>query len=93
MVQVLSFQMHRFVNLTTEAKDTLPLRDYLFDQTYGLSDGSSVLLCFEKQKLENKKELEINIAECGFGAGNMKFTFKNSDIQKMPAMQYLPATQ
>jgi hypothetical protein len=59
MVQVLSFQMHRFVNLTTEAKDTLPLRDYLFDQTYGLTDGNSVLLCFEKQNWKIRKSWKL----------------------------------
>jgi hypothetical protein len=88
MVQVLSFQMHQFVNLTTPQKDTIPLADYLFDQTYGMSDGNTLLLCFDNQKLANKKELEINVAECGFGTGNVKFNFLQKDIDKTPALDY-----
>ncbi|WP_205511073.1 hypothetical protein [Longitalea arenae] len=88
MVQVLSFQMPRFVNVTTAAKDTVPLRDYLFDQTYGMSDGNTVLLCFEKAQLQNKKDIEINVAECGFGTGNLKFHFEEKDIKKVPALDY-----
>ena len=88
MVQVLSFQMHRFVNCTTPQKDTVPLADYLFDQTYGMSDANTVLLCFDKEKLGNKKELEVNIAECGLGTGNLKFKFNQKDIQHVPALDY-----
>lgn len=88
MVQVLSFQMPRFVNVTTTAKDTVPLRDFMFDQTYGMSDGNTVLLCFEKEQLQNKKDLEINIAECGFGIGNLKFHFDQKDIERVPALDY-----
>jgi hypothetical protein len=88
MVQVLSFQMHRFVNVTTPQKDTVPLADYLFDQTYGMSDANTVLLCFDKEKLGNKKELEVNIAECGLGTGNLKFKFNQKDLQKVPALDY-----
>jgi hypothetical protein len=88
MVQVMSFQMHQFVNLTTPEKDTIPLADYLFDQTYGMSDGNTILLCFDKQKLSNKKKLEINVGECGFGTGNLKFHFEQRDIERVPALDY-----
>lgn len=88
MIQVLSFQMHQFVNLTTPAKDTVELTDFLFDQTYGMSDGNTVLLCFDKQKLQEKSKLEVNIAECGFGIGNLKFHFDQKDIERVPALDY-----
>jgi hypothetical protein len=88
MVQVLSFQMHRFVNVTTPQRDTLPLADYFFDQTYGMSDGNTLLLCFDKEKLKNRKELEINIAECGMGTGNLKFLFNREDLDAVPKMNY-----
>jgi hypothetical protein len=88
MVQVLSFQMHRFVNCTTPQKDTVPLADYLFDQTYGMSDGNTVLLCFDKEKLGTTRELDVNLAECGLGTGSMKFRFDQKDIQKVPALDY-----
>jgi hypothetical protein len=88
MVQVLSFQMSRFVNITTPAKDTVSLSDFLFDQTYGMSDGNTVLLCFDREKLHNKKDIEVNIAECGFGTGSLKFHFNEKDLERVPALDY-----
>lgn len=88
MVQVLSFQMSRFVNLTTAQKDTVELSDYLFDQTYGMSDGNTLLLSFEKKKIEHSSAIEINIGECGFGTGALKFSFERADIDKVPGLDY-----
>jgi hypothetical protein len=88
MVNVLSFQMRQFVNATTTAKDTVELNDFMFDQTYGMSNGNTVLLCFDKQKLLNKEEIDINVSECGFGTGNLKFSFDQSDINKVPSLDY-----
>jgi len=88
MVQVLSFQMGQFVNLTTPKRDTVQLADYLFDQTYGMSDANTVLLSFEKEKIESSKSLEINIGECGFGTGALKFVLDKKDIDKMPKLDY-----
>jgi hypothetical protein len=88
MVQVFSFQMHQFINVTTSQKDTLPLADYLFDQTYGMSDGNTMLLCFDREKLINKETLDVNIAECGLGTGSLKFRFKQKDLAKLPELNY-----
>lgn len=88
MVQVLAFQMSNFVNLTTPQRDTLELSDYLFDQTYGMSDGNTILLSFDKQKIEKSSALEINIGECGFGTGSLKFILDKKDIDKVPTLDY-----
>lgn len=88
MVQVFSFQMHRFVNLTTPQLDTIPLADYLFDQTYGMSDGNTILLCFDKAKLQDKDMLHINVAECGLGTGALQFSFKRKQIDRLPALDF-----
>jgi len=88
MVQVLSFQMNRFINLTTAQKDTVELGDYLFDQTYGMSDGNTLLMSFKKKKIEHSSAVEINIGECGFGTGALKFTIERKDIDKVPGLDY-----
>jgi hypothetical protein len=88
MVQVLAFQMHNFINLTTPQRDTLALGDYLFDQTYGMSDGNTLLLSFSKEKVLKSSALEINIGECGFGTGSMKFILDKKDIENMPKLDY-----
>jgi hypothetical protein len=88
MLQVFSFQMNRFVNLTTPQKDTVELSDYLFEQNYGMGDGNTILLSFEKNKIQNRKDLEINIGECGLGIGNLKFRFEKENLDKIPKLDY-----
>ncbi|HRO46351.1 hypothetical protein [Agriterribacter sp.] len=89
MVQVLSFQMNRYVSLiTSPQRDTVELSDYLFDQTYGMSDGSNLLLCFDKNKMKESDFFDINIDECGFGTGALKFRIRKSDIAKVPRLDY-----
>jgi len=77
-----------FVNITTSAKDTVLLADFLFNQTYGMSDGNTVLLCSDKEKLQNRKDLEVNLAECGFKTGNLKLHFNQKDMERVPALDY-----
>jgi hypothetical protein len=88
MVQVFAFQMNQFVNLTTPQKDTIPLADYLFDQTYGMSNGNTILLAFNKNKIADKKNIEINIGECGLGIGDLKFRFEKENLDKIPKLDY-----
>lgn len=85
MVQVLSFRMAQFVNLTTPMRDTVELSDYIFDQTYGMSNGNTVLLSFDKSQIRGK-EIYINLAECGFGTGALQFMFNKNDIDRMPML-------
>jgi hypothetical protein len=88
MVSVLSFELPRLVNLTTPQRDTVALTDYLFEQSYGMSDGNSILLAFAKEKLKNKSEIEINVAECGLGVGALKFRFHTQDLENTPRLAY-----
>ncbi|MCF3107872.1 hypothetical protein LL912_03685 [Niabella sp. CC-SYL272] len=86
MLQVLAFRMGQYINLTTPARDTLPVADYFFDQTYGMSNGNTLLLCFPKSGLERAAAFDINIAECGFGTGALKFRFEKDDIEATPRL-------
>jgi hypothetical protein len=88
MVSVLSFELPRLVNLTTPQRDTVALADYLFEQSYGMSDGNSILLAFSKEKLKNTPEIEINVAECGLGTGALKFRFHTQDLENTPRLAY-----
>jgi hypothetical protein len=88
MVSVLSFEMPRFVNLTTEKRDTVELKDYYFDQTYGMSSSSTVLLAFDRERIKESSSLQVNLSECGFGVGALKFSFKKQDLDHIPALDY-----
>jgi|GEM_PF-886771 len=88
MVQVFSFEMQKYVNITTALNDTIPLSDYLFNQTYGLDDGNTILLSFQKEPVHASKWIDVNIAECGLGTGNIKFSFKRDDLAAVPLFDY-----
>jgi hypothetical protein len=88
MLQVLSFKMQGYINLTTPAKDTIPLGDYLFEQNYGMGEGNTILLVFDKERLTTTDIIEINVAECGFGIGNLKFRFKKGNLDNVPKLDY-----
>lgn len=88
MVQVLSFQMDQFVNLTTNLHDTIPLTDFLFEQTYGMSTSNNVLLGFSKAALGKSDRMDVNIGEFGLGAGVMQFPFRREDLEQVPVLNY-----
>ena len=88
MVQVLAFRMNDYINLTTPKRDTIEMADYFFDQTYGMSDGNTLLLSFSKDKITGNKTIDINIGECGFGTGALKFTFERDAIEATPKLVY-----
>jgi len=88
MVQVFSFEMHRFINLTTSQHDTIPLADYLFEQTYGMGSGNTMLLSFEKEKLLHAGSIDINVGECGLGIGSLRFEFDPKKLERAPRLDY-----
>jgi len=87
MVQMLAFRMNDYINLTTYNKDTLSMADYFFDQTYGMSDGNNLMLVFSRDQMKNANKFDINIAECGFGTGILKFSFRKEDLEKLPELK------
>ena len=88
MLQVLAFQMQGYVNITTSEQDTVALADYTFEQNYGMGDANTLLLVFTKDKLKSAGSIDVNVAECGFGIGDLKFSFKKEDIASLPKLDY-----
>jgi len=88
MVQVLSFQMQQYINLTTAVHDTVEMSDYAFEQTYGMGNANTLLIAFPKEKIGAADRLDVNLAECGFGIGSLKFNFDKKDIDRTPRLDY-----
>ena len=88
MVQVLSFQMQQYINLTTAARDTVEMSDYAFEQTYGMGNANTLLLAFPREKIDKAGALDVNLAECGFGIGSLKFKFDKADLDRVPRLDY-----
>ena len=87
MVEVLSFRMQQYVNLTTD-RDTLPMSDYAYEQTYGFGDANTLLIAFPRKGVTGKDKFDVNLAECGFGIGSVKFSFRKADLDKVPELDY-----
>lgn len=88
MLQVLAFQMQQYVNITTSTHDTLALSDYVFQQTFGMSNANSLLFVFPVAELQNAGAYDLNIGEFGLGMGNLRFHFREEDIKDVPALDF-----
>ena len=88
MLQVFAFQLGTYINATTDKNDTLPLRDYAFEQDYGMSSANTSLLVFKKSDFENAGVINLNIGEFGLGIGNVQFTFRKKDMKGIPSLNY-----
>ena len=87
MLQVLAFNMQNHISLRVE-EDIIPVADYYFDQTYGMSNGNTILVSFNKMAFNNKNKFEIYISECGLGTGDIKFSFDRRDLEDTPRLDY-----
>jgi hypothetical protein len=87
MVQTFSFGMSDYINLIIPPTDTISLSNYVFEQTFGLTDANRILLCFPKSKAIDGEAIYINVGECGFGIGTTRFEFKRSSIENIPPLQ------
>jgi hypothetical protein len=88
MVQTLSFGLAKFINASTERRDTVLLSDYAFEQDYGMSAANSVLLVFKKDEISKAGRITVNIGEFGFGTGNLRFAFSQDDLKSLPKLDY-----
>lgn len=87
MVSRLSFEMDKYISLTTADKDTLQMVDFIYPRMYGMSGNTEIMLVFEN-KLSNFDMLFFNIDEFGLNQGKMKFKFKYRDIKAVPQLTF-----
>lgn len=88
-LQKLSFRMQDYLHMTTSAKDTVYMADYHFSRMHGMSGSTQVLLAFDLEKIKDKKWVQLNVKEMGFGAGRVNLRFDIDDIQDTPEIDFL----
>lgn len=88
LVQTLAFRMSDYVNLTTSAQDTIPVGDYIYPRTYGMSDASTLMFAFNKEKAKDKEWIQFNMKELGLGIGNMNFRFDTDQLENTPKIKF-----
>ncbi|MBK7652485.1 MAG: hypothetical protein IPJ20_19575 [Flammeovirgaceae bacterium] len=69
LLQTISFRMGTYVNMTTDARDTIALADYVYNRTFGMGSSNDLLLVFNKDEARTANWLQINLAEFGLGVG------------------------
>lgn len=93
LVNVLSFRMGSYINLTTSRLDTIPLADAILTPTYGMSRSTDVILVFNREKSIETDWVQLNVNEFGMGIGNHRFRFMQSDLERIPKLDFdIPLT-
>jgi hypothetical protein len=88
MVQVLSFEMRSHINALTETNDTVYLKDYAFEQDFGMSSANASLLVFGRKDFDKCREIHLNIGEFGLGIGELTFVFSKNEMEGLPSLDY-----
>jgi hypothetical protein len=79
----LTFRMNENVALVNNKRDTIPLLDFNFPRTYGMSKTTTVLFVFNKNdKIEDSNELNFNLTDIGIGIGDLKFSYPTTILKK-----------
>lgn len=74
----LTFEMKDYVSLLS-GKDTIPLLDFNFPRTYGMSKSTNIVFVFDKNKLSKRyTDTNFNIKDIGLGIGDVNFKFNTS---------------
>lgn len=87
-LQTLSFRMGDYVNLTTSAQDTIPVADYAFPRTFGIAKSTNLMFVFNREKMKDQDWVSFNLNEFGLKAGDQRFRFKLSDLNKVPKLKF-----
>ncbi len=88
-LNTLSFRMAEHVQLTTSNRDTIPVADYIFQRSFGLSNSSTLLFAFNNKDLMGSDHFTLHLNEFGMGTGRQRFKFETEDIKKTPKLKSL----
>jgi len=88
LLQTISFRMAAYVNMTTNARDTIPLADYVYNRTFGMGSSNDLLLVFNKEQAKPADWLQINLAEFGLGVGRQALRFKRRQLDEVPQIDF-----
>lgn len=89
MVNTLSFGMKNKLNLITEARDTIPLADYIYPRMYGMTGATTIMLVYPTADvLSGGDSFRIVVKDLNFGTGEVGFRFKTDEAEKQPQFNF-----
>jgi hypothetical protein len=56
LLNTISFRMGEVVNMTTVARDTVPITDFIYNRTFGIGASTDVLILFDKTEFEKNSK-------------------------------------
>lgn len=88
LLQTISFRMGAYINMTTNARDTIPLADYVYNRTFGMGSSNDLLLVFNKEQAKPANWLQINLAEFGLGVGRQALRFNRKELDEVSEIDF-----
>jgi hypothetical protein len=64
------------------------LKDYAFEQDFGMSSANASLLVFARKDFDKSREICLNIGEFGLGIGEIRFIFDKKEMEGLPLPDY-----
>jgi hypothetical protein len=84
LLQTISFRMADVINLTTPKQDTIPLADFVYNRTFGLSKSTDILVVFSKTQIKGSDWIQVNLDEFGLGVGKQSLRFDTYTLDTAP---------
>ena len=89
MVNDLAFNMDQKVHLYTPAKDTLEMTDFIYPRMYGMSNNTSIMIVYPRdKKYLNEDYLNFIIEDLGLNTGDIKFKIKTAPLRNEPKLNF-----
>lgn len=86
-LQTLAFRMNQYANLTTSSNDTIPVADFIYPRTFGMSKSATVMLVFNNDKIAGTDWVSFNLIEFGMNTGDQQFRFNTADLLSVPSLK------
>ncbi|WP_420603223.1 hypothetical protein [Flagellimonas sp.] len=89
MVNQLVFGMGEKVHLISQKRDTIPMADYIYPRTYGMSNSTNILLVYPKnKKLLSEDFFHITIEDLGLSTGEIGFKIPVKPLENEPQINF-----
>lgn len=89
MVNQLAFGMNEMVHLYTSKKDTIEMLDFIYPRMYGMSNSTSIMFVFPRDKKYLDEEyLNFTVEDLGLFTGEVKFKIPIKKIYKEPILNF-----
>lgn len=89
MLNDLAFNMNQKVHFYTPEKDTLAMTDFVYPRMYGMTDATTILIVYPRDKQFLKEDyLNFTIEDLGLNTGEVKFKVKTQPLKKEPQLNF-----